>query len=70
MRVDRHWSQSKKHRDFLVCPGTTISSKTKPKIIIEIITFLNKMYSFQNADWMSFSVEILEHFQTAGYLVF
>ena len=28
------------------------------------------MYSFQNADWMSFSVEILEHFQTAGYLVF
>ena len=31
MRVDPHESITK-HRDFLVCPGTTISSTTKPKL--------------------------------------
>ena len=29
------------------------------------LTFQNKIYSFMN-DWVSFSVEILEEFQTAG----
>ena len=29
------------------------------------LTFLNKIYSFMN-DWVSFSVEILVQFQTAG----
>ena len=29
------------------------------------LPFLNKIYSFMN-DWVSFSVEILEQFQTAG----
>ena len=24
-----------KHGDFLVCPGTTISSKTKPKLLLK-----------------------------------
>ena len=42
----------------------------KAKIIIEIAwRFLTKTYSLKT-DWMSFSVEILGKFQTAGYGVF
>ena len=57
-----------KHRDFLVCPGTTISSKTKPKLLLKPHD-LSKQNLGSN-DWMSFSLEIVEQFQTAEYVVF
>ena len=64
LRVDRHESVTK-HQDFLICPSTTISSTKIENYNWNHLTFLNKVYSFTN-DWVSFSVEIVEQFQTAG----
>ena len=47
MRVDRHESVTK-HRDFLVCPDTTISSTAKPKLLLKSLDISKQDLQFSD----------------------